>query len=556
MKVDPAGLASAAQRMTASLGQLPSGEQVHPPLAADSASQGAALRLTAGASTLAALIGELAAGLATTAGVLSGIGAGFEGIEAANTVNLRTLRGNADSAPFTGFAPPPAHSPDVRPPLSPRAEVMGEMISRATHSGDPAGGEGFVRGWSRVADAVDEAADVVIRVVDGLPETWNSEVATRVVRAHLLTYRRALQQTGARARTLASQAGQHAGDLVQARKDIPSPDEFDKVNEQIRQTFRANQATGGKYAIRLAALNAQKTDLNGKAVQGHGSYHLATEKTTAPDPRDDTALPMDDPGAVPAADADRDTAAVGDPGAAGDVLNGPDPAAGSPESAGQLAGMLPSLIPTVLGAVGGLAGGLLSTVTKAPEAAVQAATQAAGAAVQGLSGAMNPNADTPGVGNPTSDSAGDPSLDNLGGAGGGGETTPAAGDGAPTPAVVPTTGPTPTAPTMPTGALPEPVQGTIAGGAMMPMGAMMPPGGGPGGAQQQKPQRAHRVEVPRTPHSEAVTGKINEDRIARAATTEGSGPEPPHDDPPSSPPKGVQPLVRRITMAPPKDDQA
>ena len=82
---------SAAQRIIASLAQLPSGEQVDPPLAADSASLGAALRLSTGAATLAALIGELAAGLATTAGVLGGIGAGFDVIEAANTVNLRTF---------------------------------------------------------------------------------------------------------------------------------------------------------------------------------------------------------------------------------------------------------------------------------------------------------------------------------------------------------------------------------------------------------------------------------------------------------------------------------
>jgi len=75
--VDPVGLASAAQRITAELGQLPSGEQVHPPLAGDGTSQGAALRLTTAAASLAALIGELAAGLATTAAVLTGIGAGL-----------------------------------------------------------------------------------------------------------------------------------------------------------------------------------------------------------------------------------------------------------------------------------------------------------------------------------------------------------------------------------------------------------------------------------------------------------------------------------------------
>ena len=562
VKVDPVGLASAAQRITAALGQLPSGEQVHPPLAGDGTSQGAALRLTTAAALLAALIGELAAGLATTASVLTGICAGFDGIEAANTVNLGTLQGAADSAPFTGFAPPPVHSPDVRPPLPPPAEVMGEAISRATHSGDPAGGESFVSGWSRVADAVDDAAEALNRVIEGLPETWNSEVATPVVRAHLLGYQRALQQTSARARTLARQAGRHADDLVQAHQDIPTPEEFDQLNEQIRQTFRANLATGGKYAAALATLNARKVELNGKAVQGYGNYHVATETTTAPELGDDAALPMDQPGADPAIGADQDTAADGDPAAAGDELTGLDPAAASPDSAGQLAGMLPSLIPTVLGAVGGLAGGLLSTVTKAPEAAAQAATQAAGAAMQGLSGAMNPNTDAPDLGDSgAGDFGGDPSLDGLGGGGGGGETTPAGGGAPPTPPVVPTTGPTPMPPTMPTGALPEPVSSAPAGGGMMPMGgmpmgAMMPPGGGPGGGQQQNQQRPHQLVVPRTPHSESITGKVSEDRIARSAMAPGSGPEPPADDPPAAASQGLKPVVRRITMAPPKDDES
>ena len=85
-----------------------------------------------------------------------------------------------------------------------------------------------------------------------------------------------------RARGLSRQANQHAGDVIQARQDIPSPQEFDQLNDQIRQTFRANQATGGKYAPVLAALNARKVALNGKAVQGFGSYHLVTETTTAP----------------------------------------------------------------------------------------------------------------------------------------------------------------------------------------------------------------------------------------------------------------------------------
>ena len=85
----------------------------------------------------------------------------------------------------------------------------------------------------------------------------------------------------------------------------------------------------------------------------------------------------------------------------------------------------------------------------------------------------------------------------------------------------------------------------------MPMGGMMPLGGGPG-AGGQKRQRPHHVVVPRTPHTEPVTGKSSEDRIAVSSTAPPSH-DPPDDDP-LPPAKGPQPLIRRITMAPPKDD--
>ena len=551
MQVDPSGLASAAQRITAALAQLPTGDEVHPPLGADPASQGGAARLTTGGSTLVALIGEQASGLAATAEVLSGIGAGFDGIEGANVANLSSLRGAASSAPFTGFAPPAAHGPDVRPPLPPPAAVVGEAISRATHAGDPGAGEVFITGWSRVADALDDAASVVARVVDNLPDTWSSQLSTPVVRAHLLSYQKAFAGSASRARALAHQADQHAGDVIQARQDIPSPQEFDELNQQLRQTWQANQATGGKYAPALAALNARKADLNAKAVQGFGTFYAHTDTTTAAQLPDENALPVNAPGAGP--DGGNPTTPPGDP-AAGNQVNagqGIDPAAVNPESAGELAGLLPTLIPAVLGAAGGLVGGVMSTLTKAPEALAQAATQAAGAAVQGVSGALGPGNDSPDSGETDPGLPDDPSALS----GGPGETTPASGGPtAPTPPVVPSTGPTPTPPKMPAGGLPGPVEAAPAAGGMMPMGmpmgGMMPPGGGPG-AGGQKRQRPHHVVVPRTPHTESVTGKLSEDRIAVSSTAPPSH-EPPDD--PLPPAKGPQPVIRRITMAPPKDD--
>jgi hypothetical protein len=523
MKVDPSGLAEAARRIMAALARLPTADPVHPALARDLMSQGAAARLTSGGATLAALIGELASGLAATADVLAGVATGFEGIEAASTANLATLSNAASSAPVTGFAPPPVHGPDVRPPLPPPVPAAGEAISRATHAGDPGGGDAFISGWSAVADAVDDAARVLTAVVDNLPATWSSGVSTPVVRTHLLNYRTALDDSGARSRGLARQAGQHAADLIQARRDIPAPEEFDRLNEQLRLTWEANRASGGKYAPALAALNARKVDLSQRAVAGYGTYQLVTDATTAPtpDPGDGSPLP-----------------------AAGDAVAG-GPGA-TPQSADQLASMMSTMLPAVLGAVGGVAGAAVSIVSKAPEALAQAATQA----VQQMSGALGGNAGDAGPAAGADPAAPDPVLGAAGP--GAGETTPAPG-GLDSPSVMPSTGPAPTAPTMPARALPDPVQGSPGAGGVMPMGmpmGAMAPGAGSGAAQQ-RARRAKHLVVPRTPHTEAVTGKVSEDRIARSASMPGP-PTPPEDDPPSA--SGPQPVVRRIMMAPPQDD--
>jgi hypothetical protein len=71
MNVDPAGLASAAQRISAALAQLPSGDELHPALAQEPVAKGAAARLTTAGLTPAALITAQAAGLAATAEALA-----------------------------------------------------------------------------------------------------------------------------------------------------------------------------------------------------------------------------------------------------------------------------------------------------------------------------------------------------------------------------------------------------------------------------------------------------------------------------------------------------
>ena len=143
-------------------------------------------------------------------------------------------------------------------------------------------------------------------------------------------------------------------------------------------------------------------------MQRYGSYYVATETTTAPELGDDAALPMDDL-ALTRPLTDQDTAADGDPAAAGDELTGLDPAAASPENAGQL-GMLPSLILRCSGLwVGG--GGCSQRSPRPPKPRRRPRASRGG----GDAGpAVNPNTDAP-TGDQAGDFGGDPSLDGLGG---------------------------------------------------------------------------------------------------------------------------------------------
>ena len=240
---------------------------------------------------------------------------------------------------------------------------------------------------------------------------------------------------GERARTLVTQAAAYAGNQVQARESIPSPQQLATAEQNVRIMQANNIASGGKYAAPLAQAVANKTKLNNQAVTGYSKYHAST-------------------------DADTGASDPGDPAAAG--AGGPGKGAKGPaDQAGQMAGEMAQMIPSVLGAVGGMAGGLLGAVAKAPETLMQAASQAASQAAQGMKG----------LGDPKLDAAGklpDPHMTDGaggtgGGAGGGAGVSPAGGVGPLS--VAPSTG-SPSAPAV------EPA------GASGPPAAAGPPQGG------------------------------------------------------------------------------
>ena len=135
-----------------------------------------------------------------------------------------------------------------------------EVLATAVHSGDPNAGEAFISAWRQLVSALEGAADTVRSVGGQLPEQWDSPVSTDAVRDHLYRYAQALDTSASRAQTLAWQAGRHGEQNAQARNDIPPPQQFAALRQQIHTVSAANIASGGKYAAQLELRAAGLTD--------------------------------------------------------------------------------------------------------------------------------------------------------------------------------------------------------------------------------------------------------------------------------------------------------
>lgn len=549
MKVDAPGLVAAAQRLVSAVEALGgSGGVAHPPLAADPASVGAAERLTAAGAQLTTSLGAHVSALVASLEHLAGTAITFTETDQNNAAALATLNGAAaGAAPVAGSAPPPPPVPaDVRPPLPPPAGMMPEALSAAAHTGDLGGGEAFTGAWSNASSAARDASQHLRFAVAQLPEVLDGPASTPAASRHLLAFADGLDTYADRGHALATQASAYAGNLSQARQDIPTPEQHMNAQQRIQSLAQANAATGGRYAAPLANAVNEKTQLDQRTITGYSGYHANTDAATAGDDAGSDAAGSADP---------NDPTTAGVPGAPGPNDPNADPL--SPESAGGMASMLPQMLPAMLGAAGGLVGGLLGSVTKLPEAAMQAGTQAIGAATQGLSGLAQPKMDGLDTGTGGDPGAGD--LGDMGGGGGGGEapTTPAGGGGAPSLSVSPSTGAPPTPAVTPVGASGTPAPASAGMGGMpmggMPMGGMGAPGGGGEGGKEDVGR--HRKVVSRDiPHTEDVTGRVDTNRLAVAsAATRDKNPKSSEDDDDPTPPDSPKPVVRRLTTRPPKE---
>ena len=228
MKVDAPGLVAAAQRLMSAVEALgASGGVPHPPLAADPASVGAAERLTTAGAQLTTSLGAHVSALVASLEHLTGTAITFTETDQRNAAALATLNGgNAGAAAVAGSAPPPPPvPPDVRPPLPPAAGMMPEALSAAAHTGELSGGEAFTGAWSTASGAARDASQHLRSAVTQLPEVLDGPASTPAASRHLLAFADGLDTYADRGHALAAQANAYAGNLSQARQDIPTPEQ-------------------------------------------------------------------------------------------------------------------------------------------------------------------------------------------------------------------------------------------------------------------------------------------------------------------------------------------
>ncbi|MDO3042129.1 hypothetical protein [Mycobacteroides abscessus] len=532
MKADPEGLAALAARLASTAGSLAAvnaGALVHPPLAADAVSVGAATRLSSGGAALAGNIsvqGADLADLATRLGLIAGI---FTAQEEANAAAQASLSAAGRSSPPA--LPPLVRAPvapDVRPPLAAPPLQEGEVLAAQFQAGSAHAGTAFGQACSSAAAAARAAAEDLRQVAGWLPEVWRSTVGGEALAAVFTSRADTFEALADTAEHLDSQRGEHKSKYETAVGQAPTTKDYDDNRQRLSTAVTNNARTGGLWASEVAAAVAERAELEQRAGKAHSSYLTGSMQATEP------KMGLGDdghgqPGAgAPAAPGDTNSAA----NAAGlpdglsegaETLGGAADALTDPESAQ----MMQMLLSALVGGLGGIASTAMQSISSLPQEVMGAGGQAMQGLTQAMSGVKPKTPDLSGLGTPKLD----PGLDFEGPAGIG--TAPAGGggtEGLPAPGVSgagPLTGPS--APAASAGTLGggATAGGPAPGGGMG--GPMAPPPGGMAGAGNKEKRKAEeqKVALPYRPNSEAVTGQLEERVVAKAAGTEPPPPPPP-----------------------------
>nr|WP_054585912.1 PPE domain-containing protein [Mycobacterium intracellulare] len=285
MKVDAPGLVAAAQRLiTAVEGLGGAAGLAHPPLAPDTASVGAAARLTGASAELAAAVGAHVSALVASAQALTGAALSYVEVDERNAAAITHLNPGAagGAGPAVVPAPPaPPAPPDVRAPMPPPTGVAPEVIAAALHSGAPEAGESYIEAWSAFAMAARDGAAMLRATAAQLPEWLQGPASTAAVRGHLHGFADGLDTYAQRGHTLVGQARAYASNYVQATEVVPTVQQLATARRNVQTIAMANARSGGALAVPLANATAELTRLSNQAIDGNQLYHHGTDAATA-----------------------------------------------------------------------------------------------------------------------------------------------------------------------------------------------------------------------------------------------------------------------------------
>jgi PPE-repeat protein len=581
LRVDSASLRAA--------GSQAAGISAHPamigvgPCAGDAVSTGVAAQLSEQMRLSASYI-EAADATAHQFGALLGANAAsYEAQErdsatalgAVGTAHVDPTPLPAMPAPATKDLAPPWTVRPGEPPSSPR------HIAELVHIGPgSAPMRAAASGLRSDAGRLESAADQLAATASQARDSWTSDSADlatgRIGDLHTWYLGHAQHVRG-----LAADLDAHAEQFEQARAAVPTPQQIDRAERELRTAADANMRSNGRLAPAVSQAQANLGRVYQAAVSGYSGYTVATGAVTprvpAPPPAPPAGSmqqpaqqqtggdgppakqrhhgPVTDPVKPVEAGTGTDEVSGGPTWPAGDVPSAPvrppvpdpNPPVGPDPVVDPISEAAPSIMPAIIGSVvGGLGGGLGGLAGAAPRmlgglgSAAPAALSGLGNPMGGLpsaeqSGGEPQTPETPGgLGAPhvpESPSGGiDPDHSGgIGGGGSGGGTEPSGVAGPLAPAAGIASTPEVAAPVAaPVSAIPaaaETAEGGSGFGGMMP--PFFPPGRSGGGISEadRKLYPRRRLKVVAPPNSEPVLHR-REGRQKPAEETRNEGAQP------------------------------
>lgn len=392
--VEPNTLRAAGSQAQAAAESAPRGATQIGPCARDAVSIGVADRLSEQAQVAYGYT-VMAGHTARSFGLLLDANAtSYTEQEAASAATL----GNSTSLPVPVMptsldlgAPPPAGAPTAVPagetPATPRD------IARLIHGGPGTGSMQTAAEQLRShAEDLEIAADRLVSATSTIHSGWVSGSADTAV-GRMTTLQQWYRDHADHVRGLAADVEAQADRFQSARAQIPTPQQIDQAERELRAATEANARSNGRLSSAVSQAQANLGRIHQAAVTGYSNYataaapipHIPTPPPAPPAGRTQQAEPQQTDGNGAPADPKQHTAVTdpvkpveagtgvaeitgGPTWPAGDVesadlprppVSDPDPALSPVLALSPVTEALPEVVPAVVGSIVGGAGGAL-----------------------------------------------------------------------------------------------------------------------------------------------------------------------------------------------------